>query len=281
MRTRQNLTAALVGIAMLATPIAAAAKDHGRNFQNSSRPSHAARTFAAPARTFTPASVARRFAFRNIAQRPIAINAVNRAPRFRPNFIPPGHLRAPGWNRNWNNSQAYVPAGNRYDEEEEEERERNYSQSAVVCDADGDDCHAAGGYQGGYYPNYGYNGGGYQGGYGSAACVEAQRLQQQVRRDRATGHPAAANDVLRKMARVERACGGGQVGGGLLGGLGGLGRLGGQNGLGGPAYNNYGYNNAYNGGYNQPNYNNYGYNQPNYNGGMSTLAPLLQQFLPN
>ena len=249
MRTKQNLMAALVGFAMLATPITAAAKDHGRNFQNSSRASHAARTFAAPVRTFTPAPVAQRFAFRNVAPRPIAINTLNRAPRFRPNFIPPGHLHAPGWNRNWNNSQAFVPVDRRNWEDEEEEHEHYNGTPAVVCDEDGDDCRSVGGYQGGY---------------GSAACVEAQRLQQQVRRDRATGHPAAANDVLRKMARMERACGGAPVGGGLLGGLRGLGGL---NGLGGPAYNNYGYN----GGYNQPYYNN-GYG--------STLAPLIQQFLP-
>ncbi|HYL60638.1 MAG TPA: hypothetical protein VEU51_17365 [Candidatus Acidoferrales bacterium] len=267
MRSRQNLTAALVGIAMLATPIAAAAKDHGRNFQNNVRAARAARTFAAPARTFTPAPVARRFAFRNVAPVVIPVNRVNRAARFNPNFVPPGHLHARGWNRNWNNSQAFVPVNQSYDEDEAQEQYN--ATPAVVCDEDGDDCRAAGGYQGGYYPNYGYNGGGYQGGYGSGACIEAQRLQQQVRRDRATGHPAAANDVLRKMARMERACGGAPVGGGLLGGLRGLGGL---NGLGGPAYNNYGYNSGYNGGYNQPYYNN-GYG--------STLAPLIQQFFPH
>ena len=270
MRTKQNLMTALVGFAMLATPITAAAKDHGRNFQNRARASHAARTFAAPVRTFTTAPVARRFGFRNTAPVVIPVKRVNRAARFNPNFVPPGHLHAPGWNKNWNNAQAFVPPGHRnwQDEEEEEEHEHNYARPAVVCDEDGDDCRSVGGYQGGYYPNYGYNGGGYQGGYGSGACVEARRLQQQVRRDRATGHPAAANDVLRKMARMERACGGAPIGGGRLGRLGGApfgnGLLGG---LGAPAYNNYGYNS--------------GYNQPYYNNGYgSTLAPLLQQFLP-
>ena len=263
MRSRQKLMTALLGIAMLATPITAAAKDHGRNFQNNVRASRAARTFAAPVRTFTPARVAPRFAFRNVAPQPIVINTANRAPRFKSNFIPPGHLHAPGWNRNWNYSQAYVPVGHRNweDEEEEEEHEHRYATPAVVCDEDGDDCRTVGGYGGTYYPSYGYGYGGYQGGYGSGACVEAQRLRQQVRRDRATGHPGAANDVLRKMVRMERACAGGPIGGGLLGGLGGLGRFG------GPAYNNYGYNS--------------GYNQPYYNNGYgSTLAPLIQQFLP-
>ena len=257
MRTKQNLMTALVGFAMLATPITAAAKDHGRNFQNRARASHAARTFAAPVRTFTPAPVARGFRFRNAAPVVIPVNRVNRAARFSPNFIPPGHLHARGWNRKWRNSQTFVPAG-------------GYATPGVVCDEDGDDCRSVGyqgGYQNGYYPNYGYGAGNYQVGNNAGACVEAQRLQQQVRRDRATGHPAAANDVLRKMARMERACGGAPVGGGLLGGLGGAPFGNGlPGGLGAPAYNNYGYNS--------------GYNQPYYNNGYgSSLAPLLQQFI--
>lgn len=271
MRTKRNLMGALVGFAMLATPITAAAKDHGRNFQNSARASHAARTFAAPVRTFTPAPAARNFGFRNNAQRAIPFNTVNRAPRFNQNFIPPGHLHAPGWNRNWNNTQAFVPVGHRDWEDEEEEHEHYNGTPAVVCDEDGDDCRTVGGYQGGYqggyYPNYGYGAGNYQTGNAASACVEAQRLQNQYRRDRATGHPAAAADLLRKISRMQSYCGGAPVGRGLLGGLGGApfgnGLLGG---LGAPAYNNYGYN----GGYNQPYNNGYG----------SSLAPLLQQFIP-
>ncbi|MGO9451119.1 MAG: hypothetical protein ACLQDV_08760 [Candidatus Binataceae bacterium] len=61
-------------------------------------------------------------------------------------------------------------------------------------------------------PAYGYGAGAYAppyaaGGYGGGAygggCNEA-RLQNVYRRDRATGHPAAANDVAREM----RNCGG-------------------------------------------------------------------------
>jgi hypothetical protein len=235
---------ALVGFALLATPITAAAKDHGRNFQNSVRASHAVRTF-------TPGPVARNFGFRNNVQGAIPFNTVNRAARFNQNFIPPGHLHARGWNRNWRNSQAFVPAG-------------GYATPGVVCDADGDDCRSVGyqgGYQNGYQPNYG------KVGNNAGGCVEAQRLQNQYSRDRATGHPAAAAGLLRKISRMQSYCGGAPVGGGLLGGLAGAPFGNGlPGGLGAPAYNNYGYNS--------------GYNQPYYNNGYgSSLAPLLQQFI--
>ena len=54
-----------------------------------------------------------------------------------------------------------------------------------------------------YYPNYNY---GYAPAYGRgyAGPCNLSRLQNVYRRDRATGHPAAANDVARQM----RLCGG-------------------------------------------------------------------------
>ena len=93
-------------------------------------------------------------------------------------------------------------------------------------------------------------------------------------RDRATGHPAAAADLLRQNQwALHSGCAGGN-GGGLLGGLGGGGYRG------APAYNNGGgYGNGGLGGYRgAPAYGNGGYNtgygQPN--GGGSMLAPLMQ-----
>ena len=38
------------------------------------------------------------------------------------------------------------------------------------------------------------------------ACANAARLENQYRRDRATGHPAAANDVLAEMRTAENRC---------------------------------------------------------------------------
>src|SRR5271169_774794 len=51
MKSKRSLMTVLVGLAMLATPIAAAAKDHGRFAQNNSR---ASRSYIAPARNFGP-----------------------------------------------------------------------------------------------------------------------------------------------------------------------------------------------------------------------------------
>ena len=38
------------------------------------------------------------------------------------------------------------------------------------------------------------------------ACANAARLENQYRRDRATGHPGAANDVLAEMRTAENRC---------------------------------------------------------------------------
>lgn len=38
------------------------------------------------------------------------------------------------------------------------------------------------------------------------ACANAARLENQYRRDRETGHPAAANDVLAEMRTAESRC---------------------------------------------------------------------------
>jgi hypothetical protein len=59
------------------------------------------------------------------------------------------------------------------------------------------------GYSNRYGYGYGRRGYGY-GGYG--ACANAQRLQNQARRDRWTGHPAAASDVAEQAAWARRHC---------------------------------------------------------------------------
>lgn len=41
---------------------------------------------------------------------------------------------------------------------------------------------------------------------GRDACANAARLENQYRRDRATGHPAAANDVVAEMRTAENRC---------------------------------------------------------------------------
>src|SRR5579863_7238710 len=59
MKSKRNLMTALVGLAMLATPITAAAKDHNHDAANTSHPSHSSsfHTSTAPARNFSAARV--------------------------------------------------------------------------------------------------------------------------------------------------------------------------------------------------------------------------------
>jgi len=217
MNSKRGLMTVLVGVAMLAMPLTAAAKDHGR-FNNSQ------------ARNFTTPYVAPVFVSKHEFR-----NGATWAPA-------PRVVRADEWRENhrgWNDGDADDYRGYGY---------RGY------------------GYRGygnrGYYPAPVYAAPVYQGyGYGGGqGCGQAQHVMRTYQRDRATGHPAAAADVLRQNQWALRGgcAGGASYGGGLLGGLGGY--------RGAPAYNNYG-------GYNGGGYNG-GYGQPYGNGSM--LAPLLQ-----
>ena len=238
MNSKRGLMTVLVGLAMLATPIAAAAKDY-KHYD-----AHAAR----------------------VAARSTAVARHD-------------------WHeqRAWENANAY----------------RNYGNSGYY----GAPAYVATPVYPVAAPYYGGGAGGYGGGGG---CGGAQRVMNTYARDRATGHPAAAYDVLRQNQwALHSGCAtGAPVGGGLLGGLGGLGGY-----RGAPAYNNYGggYGNggllgglngfrgapAYNNGggygnggllggltgnrgaapYGNGGYNN-GYRQPN--GGGSSLGSLMQ-----
>jgi len=216
MNSKRGLMTVLVGVAMLAMPLTAAAKDHGR-FQNSQ-----ARNFTAP---YVAPGFASKHEFRNGATWMPAPRAVSRD-EWRENHR--------GWNYG---NRGYYPAP----------------------------VYTAPVYAAPVYSGYGGYGGGYGGGQG---CGQAQHVMRTYQRDRATGHPAAAADVLRQNQWALRSgCAGGLGGyggngGGYNGGL--LGGLGGYRGT--PAYGNYG-------GYNGGGYNG-GYGQPNGNGSM--LAPLLQ-----
>jgi hypothetical protein len=234
MNSKRGLMTVLVGVAMLAMPLTAAAKDHGR-FHNSQT------------RVFTPApSVA-----------PVFVNKHDF--RHGATWVPaPVGMRRYDWRENhngWNDDDAddYRGYGN-----------RGYYPAPV---------YAAPVYAAPVYSGYGYGGG--------QGCAQAQHVMRTYQRDRATGHPAAAADVLRQNQWALRSgcAGGASYGGGLLGGLGGRGYRG------APVYNNGGYNGGLLGGLGgyrgygaAPVYNNGGYNggygQPYGNGSM--LAPLLQ-----
>ena len=253
MKSKRTLMTALVGLAMLATPIAAAAKDHkghdggGRNYSHQSE-----------SRSFNAGN---KHEFRN--QR-----AWSAAP-----VVAVRH----DWNedhRGWNEHRDW----------KEYRHDNGWHNGWRHNDGDADD-----------YPNYGYsryygNRGYYtrpayvapyygrRSGYASGAgsCAWAQHVRNVYARDRYTGHPSAARDLLPQLRRAEQACGGVPNGGrGLFGGYAGV-----------PAYENYGgyngYNNNYSGGYGQPYGYGYGYGNGygnGYGGGSSMLAPLLQQFV--
>jgi Ni/Co efflux regulator RcnB len=208
MKSKLSLMTALVGLAMLATPLTAAAKDHGREARNYSH--------AAPvARTFAPA-VVNRHEVRNggngmwmPAPRAIARHE--------------WHEDRHEWKHGWGDADDYRNYGGGYG---------GYNPAPV---------YAAPVYAAPVYSGYG--------GYGRN-CLNAQRVMNTYWRDRNTGHPAAAYDLLRQnqWAFHSGCASGAPVGNRLLGGF---------TGYGTPAYGNYG-----------------GYGQPY--GGSSLLGPLLQ-----
>jgi hypothetical protein len=216
MKSKRSLMLTLVGLAMLAMPLTAAAKDHQR---------------------FQRVNSAAQYNFRN-----------GRNSTWMP--VPAAVVRHEnhGWKHGWNGND-----GDADDYQNSGYRSRGYYAAPV---------YAAPAYAAPVYaaPAYGY-GGGY-GGVGN--CRNARGVVNNYYRDRATGHPAAANDILRKNQwAFQSGCANAPVGRGLFNGLGGQGGYGGYGYRGAPA--NYGgYNNGYNGAYGQP------------YGGSSMLAPLLQ-----
>jgi hypothetical protein len=210
MRSTKSLIAAILGVAMLATPITASAAEHHRARVNVARaaaiaPRSLSVRNTAPARSF---AATRWFAPRAFVN--------NRAER----------LFARRQYRNFNAAPVY--AGN-----------------GVVTPV---------------YPSYGYSNVapvpavgymapaptvGYTQPYYGSSCAAAERAVKIAQHDRKTGHPAAANDVLRNHSRELASCQG-------------IGAL--------PAYGSYGYNAPYAA---SP----YGY------GTTTMIAPLLQSFV--
>jgi hypothetical protein len=219
MKFSRNLMTGMIGLAMLAAPITAAAKDNDSG-RNNSRPaqvesrSNGAAHNAAPAmhnesrgggersarvetRNAAPMNMNRnegreqrsaRVETRNVAPAPVPRNEVrgqrdvrvyNNAP------VENEHRdvradRDRGGDRNWNRD------GRDY---------RNYGHDYDHDDYDHDRDYAAGGW---IMPR----------GYYGGACGWAQHLRNVYRHDEYTGHPAAAADLLGQLHRAERACGG-------------------------------------------------------------------------
>jgi hypothetical protein len=208
MKSTKGLIAAILGVAMLAAPITAAAADHHR-------------TAGANARA--AASAPRSNNIHNFASARSSAASGSLASRV---FNTNRGTRAASWSRH----------------RDFDDRGSFAANSGVVP----------------IYPSYGYTNSAPMAGYvapapevGFAApgygspCTTAQRAINIARHDRRTGHPAAANDVLRNNSQALASCPE-------------------ANGL--PAYGSYGYNAPYQA---SP----YGY------GASTMLAPLLQNFI--
>ena len=182
MKSKRGLMTLLVGVAMLAMPLTAAAKDHGR-FNNPQA--------------------------RNFAGAHYVAAAVNRH-EFRHGGA---WTPAAGGHRNWNWNHRGL-------NDRDADDYQNYGNGGYyAAPAYAAPVYAAPAYAAPMYSGYG----------GGNGCGGAQRVMRTYARDRATGHPAAAYDLLRQNQWAMRSgcAGGAPMGGGLLGGLGGLGGYGG------------------------------------------------------
>lgn len=206
MNYRRNLMTGLIGVALLAAPITAAAKNND-NGRNAPRQEQSAARNNAPGRSNDRG--------RNVVQAPAPRNEVREQRTNRGenrNFAPPpvtrnevrqqtgGHTWGPApepahrdvrndrvdGNRNWRDGRN---DGDRY--RDGDRGYRNYDRGY-----DGDDYAEGAPY---YVMPEGYAGG---------ACEWAQHLRGVYYHDRNTGHPAAAASLLPQLHRAEERCGG-------------------------------------------------------------------------
>ncbi|MGC1678046.1 MAG: hypothetical protein WA740_11000 [Candidatus Binataceae bacterium] len=180
MKSKQKLIMAILGLALFATPINALAYRHDTVARARTTAVSPGRNFAATRSTsFSHPAAVRSFSNRNFAR-----NATPMTRSFRAN---------PAIN-NWRGNRFLRNRG-AYD--------YNYNRGPGYGYAGPSEMYGAG------VPAYGPS---YAGlGYGGGACSNVQRLENQVRRDRNTGHPAAANDLLHRMRFAESRCGSGSL----------------------------------------------------------------------
>ena len=184
MKLRANLMMGLIGLALVAAPMTAAAQssDGRKDDSHQSQPNDkasAARTERAPARASAePRNVTSTREDRNDSSH----SAARSAPR----------EDRGNWTANNRESNEHRDYGNR-----DHDRSSDYRHYG---DRDYDRDHDGGyAYSGPYVMPRGYYGG---------ACGWAQHLRNVYNQDRNTGHPAAAADLLSQLHNAERACGG-------------------------------------------------------------------------
>ncbi len=241
MKFNRNLMTGLIGLALIAAPITAAAKDNDSGSNNShqaraesrSNESHA----SAPSHNAAPAAhnEARPERGARVETRAAAPAPRNEERSARVETRPAPEMNRPEMNRNEqrsarvenrNDVRAFnnAPAATEHRDVREDRHEANRDYHADRNDHDRDrNDHDRGWiygdrgrdydrsfdpdydreYASGWVMPYSYSGG---------ACAWARHLRAVYRHDEYTGHPAAAESLLYQMHRAERRCGGGAYG---------------------------------------------------------------------
>ena len=209
MNYKRNLMTGLIGLAMLAAPINAAAKNNDRGSNNGHQEQRAESHNSAPARSNDHA--------RNSAPAPAPRNEVrqqgggrNEVRNFAPAPAPRNEFREQGGGRTW--APAPEPA-HREARQGGDDGHRDWREGRN--DGDGDRWNRDRDYR-----NYGDNDDYAEGapyyvmpeGYAGGACAWARHLRNVYYYDRNTGHPAAAASLLPQLRRAELRCGGGTYG---------------------------------------------------------------------
>ncbi len=190
MKFSRNLMTGLIGLALIAAPMTAAAQNRDSGKNNSRQVQTESRSNQAQGRAAEhKAAPAVRVESRD--QHSARVETRNAAPAIR--------------NESRDHSRAYDGAPpvavNREVRGDRDDGGRDYNHGDRDYkhygdrDFDRDREYAAGG----WVMPYGYSGG---------ACAWAQHLRNVYRHDEATGHPAAAADLLNQLHRAERNCGG-------------------------------------------------------------------------
>ena len=240
MKLGKNIMTGLLGVALMATPLTAAAQDHNSGKENS-RPAQSAprsnESHSAPARSAAPAmhnesrdQHSARTETR--AEAPANMNRnegrEERSARTETRAAAPANM-----NRNEGREERSARTETRNaapavaTRNETRENGRTYNSAPVVTNRDSRDYRNDGGHDRNYRErdgrNYGrdydhddyghdreYAASGWvmPGGYYGGACGWAQHLRNVIRHDEYTGHPAAAADLTYQLHRAERACGG-------------------------------------------------------------------------
>jgi hypothetical protein len=229
MRLAKNIITGLLGVALMGTPITAAAQDHSGDKENSrpaqstprsnerrsasshnaapsihneSRDQHSART---ETRAEAPAKMNRNESREERSARTETHSTVPAVRSETRDASPAVATRKESRNngRTYDGAPAVATTRDSRDYRNDGRHDRNYEERdgrKYGRDYDHDD----------YGRDREYAAGGWvmPGRYYGGACGWAQHLRNVYRHDEYTGHPAAASDLLYQLQRAERACGG-------------------------------------------------------------------------